>query len=139
MASPLTCLREPVRSERLPTTIAAVDAAVEGFPHGAISELAGGASCGKTSLLLALLAQSTRQGAVCALVDTSDSFDPASGAASGIDLHKLIWVRCAGNAEHTVRTADLLLQGGGFGVIALDLSDSSPRALNRIPTSFWFR
>ncbi len=38
-----------------------------------------------------------------------------------------------------MRAADLLLQAGGFGVVALDLIDASPQALARIPPTAWFR
>jgi recombination protein RecA len=33
-------------------------------------------------------------GQICAWVDASDSFDPESAAANGIDLNRLLWVRC---------------------------------------------
>ena len=57
----------------------------------------------------------------------------------GVELSKLVWVRCGGNAEHALRAADLLIQAGGFGVVALDLAEAAPAALNRIPPTAWFR
>jgi hypothetical protein len=44
--------------------------------------------------MLSLLATITRRQEVCALIDVTDSFDPASGEAAGIDLKRLLWVRC---------------------------------------------
>ncbi len=38
-----------------------------------------------------------------------------------------------------MRSADLLLHAGGFGVVGLDLCETSVRILNRIPLSYWFR
>jgi hypothetical protein len=38
-----------------------------------------------------------------------------------------------------MRVADLLLQGNGFGLVALDFASSEPRAANRIPPSYWYR
>src|SRR6478752_2930157 len=65
-----------------------------GLPIGAISELAGSASSGRTSIALAFLAQRTGDGNVCAWVDANDSFDPESAAANGVCLKQLLWVRC---------------------------------------------
>jgi hypothetical protein len=110
-----------------------------GLSRGEIAEVNGGRSSGRTSLCLHILAQATRRGEVCAVVDLYDSFHPASAAAMGARLQNLIWVRCHGNAEHAMRAADLLLHAGGFGVVLLDICEASPRVLNRIPLSYWYR
>jgi recombination protein RecA len=109
------------------------------FPRGRISEINGPRSSGRTALLHAVLAASTGQDEYAALIDTSDAFDPCSAAAAGVRLEKLLWVRCGGNTEHALRAADLLLQAGGFGVVALDLIEAAPAALARIPPTAWFR
>jgi len=57
----------------------------------------------------------------------------------GVTLDQLAWVRCQGNADHAMRSADLLLHAGGFGVVLLDLCGASPQVLNKIPLSYWFR
>jgi recombination protein RecA len=81
--------------EAAATGIAAVDAHLEGgLPVGALSELTGPASSGRTSLALAFLARRTAEGRACAWVDASDAFDPESAAASGVILPQLLWVRC---------------------------------------------
>jgi hypothetical protein len=101
-------------------------------------------------LLLAALAAATRRGEFCAVVDASDALDPQSAAAAGIELDRLLWVRCGQNyqpAEHhdekrleqLMRAADLLLESGGFGMIALDLGDIQPQNARRIPLATWFR
>src|SRR5262249_36538135 len=41
------------------------------------------------------LADVTARGGATALVDADDTFDPSSGARAGIDLRRLLWVRCA--------------------------------------------
>ena len=63
---------------------------------------------------------------MCALVDGRDTFDPYSAQAAGVELKQLLWVRCR-NIDQAFRATDLLIQGGGFGLIALDLSDIPPR------------
>ncbi len=77
------------------TGIQAVDALLGGgLPVGAISELTGLASSGRTSLALALVSRRTAEGRACAWVDVSDSLDPESAAANGVQLRQLLWVRC---------------------------------------------
>ena len=80
------------------TGIPKVDALIQGFPHGALTEIYGPASSGRTTLALSFLAEMTRQQQVCTIVDASDSFDPESLAAAGAHLNRVLWVRC-GNAD----------------------------------------
>ena len=65
-----------------------------GLPVGAISELTGPASSGRTSLALQFVASRTREDRACAWVDVRDAFDPESAAANGVRLKQLLWVRC---------------------------------------------
>jgi hypothetical protein len=109
------------------------------FPRGRISEIVGARSSGRTSLLHALLAASTGGGEQAALVDSADALDAVSAEAAGVELARLLWIRCGGNAEHALRAADLLIQAGGFGVVALDLVDAPEAALRRIPATAWYR
>ena len=129
----------PVGWHRYQPVVDVLSAASRDFPRGRISEITGTRSSGRTSVLHALLAASTGQGEHAALVDTKDAFDACSAASVGVELSKLVWVRCGGNAEHALRAADLLIQAGGFGVVALDLAEATPAALNRIPATAWFR
>jgi len=130
----------------IPTGIAAIDSVVEGVPLHALTEICGSslASSGKTSVLAALLAQATRE-RFCALVDASDSFDPESGYAVGINFSRVLWVRCGKSQaklrplEQAFKVTDILLQSGGFGVIAVDLSGMGERIVRKVPLSTWFR
>jgi recombination protein RecA len=177
--------------------IPALDALTGGLPRGCLTEICGPASSGRTTVLLAALAAATRRGEFCAVVDASDALDPHSAAAAGIELDRLLWVRCgedppkphtrqkgcpislasvvrevgvssqaafnfsrtglkgnrskknelqengARQSEHrmeqVLRATDLLLESGGFGLIALDLSDLPLQAARRIPLTTWFR
>jgi hypothetical protein len=207
-----------------------------GLPIGAISELIGPECSGRTSVALTFLARMTKAGKVCAWIDVSDALDPASAAAAGIDLTRLLWVRCGASqngvkrASHkfvlhekylvpitamkglhgggcgghprneikglseavngllqpeaiaprcaepqrrqrsktktfepnisqvsiaatrtsrsvtpwarmdqALRVADLLLQGGGFSAIVLDLGSLAPEFASRVPLATWFR
>ncbi|MBV9085287.1 MAG: hypothetical protein JOZ62_21635 [Acidobacteriaceae bacterium] len=110
-----------------------------GLQRGIVAEVNGGRSSGRTSVCLHILAQATQTGEVCAVIDLYDTFAPGAAANAGVQLDRLVWVRCHGNIEHAMRAADLVLHAGGFGVVLLDLCEASPRALNRIPFSYWYR
>jgi hypothetical protein len=132
-------LREKSPAEVLSTGIAEVDRIAGGLPRGAITEVLGSTSSGRTSLLHSVLAASTIRQEVCALVDTNDSFDAASSADAGVDFDQLLWIRCGANVEHSIKATDLLLQAGGFGLVALDLGDVQSVQSRRIQLSWWFR
>jgi recombination protein RecA len=200
--------------------IEALDALTGGLPRGGLTEICGPASSGRTSVLLAVMAKMTAQGEVCALVDASDSFDPKSAEAAGVELRNLLWIRCSprrhpsaalgagsgtenrvigrsgdrviengrsgqwsvasgerkatasmgpslrsgqaessrwsmaktGNSaamghrrstmdslEQALKATDLLLQGGGFGLVVVDLGDVPAQAARRVPLTSWFR
>ena len=74
----------------------------------------------------------------CALIDGCDAFDPHCGGSGGRGVEKLLWVRCK-NIQQSLRATDLLLQSGGFGFIALDLSDVSREVVRHVPLDAWFR
>jgi len=81
--------------ETAATGICSVDELLRGgLPVGAISEIVGPECSGRTSLALSFVAQMTEVGKVCAWVDVSDSLHPESAAAIGVNLSRLLWVRC---------------------------------------------
>lgn len=89
--TPMPRVLRPVASKG----VAAVDELLEGgLPIGAITEFVGLECSGRTSLALSFLAGITRRGSVGAWVDVSDGLDPESAAAAGVDLARLLWVRC---------------------------------------------
>jgi hypothetical protein len=163
MTTPASRLAERPAPEMVSSGIAEIDALAGGLPRSCLTEISGPASSGRTTLLLAALTAATRRGEVCAVVDASDVLDPQSAAAAGIDLDRLLWVRCGEGAEkkksdkqtfkfgqneshsaehrleQLLRATDLLLESGGFGLIALDLCDLPPQTARRIPLTTWFR
>jgi hypothetical protein len=219
------------------TGIEALDEILEGgLPIGAISELVGPECSGRTSMALSFLARMTQTSKVCAWIDVSNAFDPLSASAAGVDLARLLWVRCGAlqretqqatrrfvlpgkylappaskkglhgggfgphprseanglseavggllrpesiaprcaepqrrvrptmesfesssqqstatvvrssqpfkpwsRMEQALRTTDLLLQGGGFSAIVLDMGSLAPEVVSRVPLATWFR
>ena len=125
--------------ETLSTGVEEVDALTGGMPRGAISEIFGPASSGRTSLMFSMLGFATRHEEICALVDINDMFAPAAAAAAGIDFDRLLWVRCGGSLENAFKATDLLLHAGGFGLVALDMADVAAKDARRIIPSWWYR
>ena len=229
MPSALTPRARVVRPTT-PTGIDAVDVLLEGgLPVGALTEIVGPESSGRTSLALSSIAQFTAAGKVCAWVDVGDMLKPECAAAAGIALPYLLWVRCgmfresvhatpvrfelpqsclmrpepikglhgggcgthprqesksvaralegffgtekprkdsAGSAarpqfgrtvrpaqdapsaallstwariEQALKVIDLLLQGGGFSAVVLDMASLPAKYTSRIPLAHWFR
>jgi len=86
------------------TGIRAIDELLEGgLPLGAITEVVGPECSGRTSFALSFLAQMTQTEKVCAWIDVSDTLDPESVAAAGVDLSRLLWVRCEVQASSHVQ------------------------------------
>jgi hypothetical protein len=69
--------------------------------------------------MLAALASATRRGEYCAVIDASDVLDPHSATAAGVDLDRLLWVRCGesrppghGDRGKTNREKELVTTNG---------------------------
>src|ERR1700761_4552103 len=132
-----------------PTGIREIDELLHGgFPIGALSEVVGPECSGRTSLALTFIANLTQAGKICAWVDVSDTLHPESAAALGVDLSRLLWIRCGASTsgrtswprlEQGLRVSDLLLQAGGFSCIVLDLGSLSAEYALRVPLATWFR
>ena len=146
--------------------IAQIDALAGGLPRGCLTEVCGPESSGRTTVMLAAMAAVTRREEICALIDASDAFDPHSAATAGVNLERLLWVRCGSHApssalsrkrrqslnlkeherrrmedpvEQALRATDLLLQSRGFGMVAIDLAGVPLKMARRIPLTTWFR
>jgi len=118
--------------------IPALDELAGGLPRGSLTEVFGSLSSGLASLLQSALAARTKNSEACALVDAQDSFDPACAHSAGVSLRQLLWVRCR-NLDQALRSVDLLLHGGGFSLVAIDLTAAPARLVRQVPLSFWFR
>lgn len=87
-------------------------------------EIVGGPSSGRTSLFVACLRNVTREGALAALVDTEEVFDPASAALAGVNLSRLLWVRCGGRRDRALGATDLLVRCPALALVGLDLGET---------------
>lgn len=77
------------------TDISSVDEILEGgLPVGAITEIVGPDCSGRTSFTLSFMSRMTQAGKVCAWIDVSNALQPESAAAAGVELSRMLWVRC---------------------------------------------
>jgi recA bacterial DNA recombination protein len=140
-------LRGEARRAPLATGLAAIDTVLGGgFRRGQVSEIHGPASSGRTGLCLTLAAGVTRRGALAAWVDPTDRLDPASAAAAGIDLSRLLWLRgLLGRAApprplaDAVAATSTLVGSGLFDLVVLDFLGAHERELQRLPLTTWTR
>jgi hypothetical protein len=95
--------------------------------QGAMTELVGPLSSGRTSTLTRCLRTVTRGGNLAALIDVDHAFDPRSAAGAGVDLRRVLWVRGQGHRREALEAADLLVRCPGFRLVVLDVGDSPPR------------
>jgi hypothetical protein len=117
-----------------PSGVASLDEVLGGgWPRGALAELRGQRSSGRTAILYASLASSIGAGQTVALVDVGGALDPRAAEAAGIVLPRLLWIRSA--PGQVLKATDLVVSAGGFDLVALDLGDARPRA----PTAAWIR
>jgi recombination protein RecA len=133
-------------SEVFLTGIAALDRQIRGIPQGRLTQIYApqGESSGKTALLVSLMAQLTQREQFCALVDASDCFGPEAAEAAGVNLSRVLWVRCGEKQrlkplEQAFKAADILVQNGGFGLIVVDLGNIEEKLVRRVPLLTWFR
>ena len=110
-----------------------------GLRRGHLSEIVGPRSAGRATVLCHAMAAATGRGEVVALIDTADRFDPASAADAGVDLSRVLWVRERGDATRALKATNLVLQAGGFGLVAFDLADVHALAIRQFPNTTWMR
>lgn len=129
------------KDPRLSSGIIPLDVLLSGgIVRGRISEFIGRVSSGRTSLAVSFAASATRRGEVVGWVDSANAFDPATIAAAGADLARVLWVsvrdetlarglRKSSSGSFTrmqsalLKAAELVLDAGGFGLVVIDFGD----------------
>ena len=124
-------LRNPDRS-RLPLAVPPLDAFLKGgLPRGAITEVFGGLSSGKTTLAHVVVAAAIRTGTFAAWIDLPNAFHPEPTS------DRVLWI-APRDAITALRAAEHVLEAGGFQVLILDLGGRmSSRSV--VPVSRWLR
>jgi RecA/RadA recombinase len=123
---------------RMPVGISAVDSLIQGLPAGAITEIFGPHSSGRTTVMLSALATASREN-LCALVDSNDTFDVVSACKARIKLDNLLWVRCSSIVDRALKATEILLRSNLFSLVVLDLGNVLLKDAKRIPQGDWLR
>jgi len=141
----------------VPTGIPDLDAQLDGgMPRGHLSEVIGPRSSGRLATLMSAMAGATARGEAVAVIDPLDMFDPVSASATGVAFERMLWVRGEASSsarvslsseygtlqkalDRGVKALNLVLQAGGFGLVALDLGEVAPQTIKRLPYTTWLR
>jgi len=122
---------------------------------------------GRTAILCFLLERATSGEELCALIDAGGCFDAGVAEEAGVNVSRLLWVRCGKSGgkkrktgppdraknlevrsaegrrmkplEQAFKAADILIQNGGLGLIVIDLGEIEERLVRKIPLTTWFR
>jgi len=90
-----------------------------GLPLGRIIEIYGGASCGKTTLALQVIAETQKNGGICAFIDTEHALDPKYAGVLGVNLHDLLFSQ-PDSAEQALQMLEEIIKSGVVQTIVVD-------------------
>lgn len=114
--------------EAIPTGYPALDTAlgVGGLPRGRIIDICGPESSGKTTLCLKVIAESQKQGGVCAFIDLEHALDAAYAARCGVNLAELYLAQPT-TGEEALEIAEALVRAGAAVVVLDSAASRLPR------------
>ncbi|MEO6027878.1 MAG: hypothetical protein ABIR79_13515 [Candidatus Binatia bacterium] len=133
-------LGHPVRGPRshLSLAIPTLDAFLDGgLPRGAITEIFGQVSSGRTTFAHLLTAAATRGGEYVVWIDLPNALDPEGAHEAGANLEQVLWLNPRDRIS-ALRAVDQVLAAGGFHLVILDL-DGPPTSRAVLPPSVWLR
>ena len=116
--------------ESISTGTLALDLAlgIVGLPRGRIIEIFGPESSGKSTLAMHVVAESQRQGGVCAYIDAEHAMDPTYAKAIGVDIDELL-ISQPDTGEQGLEITDMLVRSGAIDVVVVDsVAALTPRA-----------
>lgn len=90
-----------------------------GYPLGRIIEVFGPESSGKTTLALHAIAQSQKNGGVCAFIDAEHALDPSYAKKLGVNVVDLI-ISQPDFGEQALDIAEMLVRSGAVEMIVID-------------------
>jgi recombination protein RecA len=116
--------------ESIPTGAMALDLAlgIGGLPRGRIVEIYGPESSGKSTLAMHVVAESQRNGGICAYIDAEHAMDPVYARAIGVNVDDLL-ISQPDTGEQALEIADMLIRSGALDVLVIDsVAALTPRA-----------
>jgi recombination protein RecA len=105
----------------IPTGALTLDMAlgVGGVPRGRIIEIYGQEGSGKSTLVLAIIAEAQRMGGKAAFIDVEHALDPDYAKALGLNIDDL-YISQPDYGEQALDIAEMLVRSGAIDVIAID-------------------
>jgi recombination protein RecA len=101
---------------------------IGGLPRGRIIELFGPESSGKSTLAMHVVAESQRNGGICAYIDAEHAMDPNYARAIGVNVDDLL-ISQPDTGEQALEITDMLIRSGALGVVVIDsVAALTPRA-----------
>jgi len=82
---------------------------IGGLPKGRITEIYGAEASGKTTLALHVVAESQKQGGVCAYIDAENALDPLYAKRLGVDVDNLL-ISQPDTGEQALEITDMLIK-----------------------------
>jgi len=113
--------RNELQIETIPTGCLSLDIAlgVGGVPKGRVIEIYGPESSGKTTLCQHIIAESQKQGGVCAFVDVEHALDPTYAEKCGVKIDDL-YVSQPDTGEQALEITEALVRSGAVDVVVVD-------------------
>jgi hypothetical protein len=104
---------------------------------GAVIEIGGAPSSGRTALAYRMAVGTTLRGELVGWIDPGNALDPRFLARAGADLTRVLWIRPL-EPRGALRAAELLLRAG-FAAVVLDLEGVPARTVERWGRAPWSR
>lgn len=92
---------------------------IGGLPLGRVIEIYGPESSGKTTLTLHVIAESQKQGGVCAFIDAEHALDPEYAKKLGVQTSDLL-ISQPDTGEQALEIVETLVRSGKIAVIVVD-------------------
>src|SRR3979411_2364486 len=122
--------RGNVGIEAIPTGALALDLAlgIGGLPRGRVVEIYGPESSGKSTLAMHVVAESQRNGGICAYIDAEHAMDTGYARAIGVNIDDLL-ISQPDTGEQALEITDMLIRSGAIEVVVVDsVAALTPRA-----------
>jgi recombination protein RecA len=119
---------ESLLVKRLPTGVLPIDYLLDGgIPTGRFTELFGAYSTLKSYIALSCIAQTQKNGGVCAIVDTEHAYDPVWAESIGVNTADLIY-QAPETGEEAVDVTEVLVRNGVDLVVWDSVAATLPQA-----------
>src|SRR3984893_8091973 len=116
--------------EAIPTGALALDLAlgIGGLPRGRVVEVYGPQPSGQAPLAMHVVAESQRNGGICAYIDAEHAMDPVYARAIGVNIDDLL-ISQPDTGEQALEITDMLIRSGALDVVVIDsVAALTPRA-----------